>query len=113
MLEHDAHCAEQDKELTVLKEQFRTIGKDLDITVARVQLLVDQMHAQALFQATAQSDLTHIKGKVDEIEDTLRSEVASKSSVEGMRRWGTIVATAFILAFVGAFATFILRGGLK
>jgi hypothetical protein len=112
-LDHDARCEAQDRELTLLKEQFRIICRDLDSTVTRVQLLVDQMHAQNVFQATLSADVAHIKQAVDVIETTLKEEVASKVTVDSMRKWGTMIAASFILAFAGALWAWIIKGGLK
>lgn len=112
-LDHDARCEMQDRELTLLKEQFRVIVRDLDATVSRVQLLVDQMHAQNIFQATVQGDITHIKESVDKIENTLENEVASKATVTAMQKWGTLIGGSAILAFAGALWAWVLKGGLK
>lgn len=111
-MDHDETCRQHDKELTALAGEVKGLNHDLEAAVVRWQKLVDEMHAQNVKDAEMAADIAHIREKVDVIEDTLKNEVARKSTVDSILKWGTMIAGAFILAFVGAFVAFVLRGGL-
>jgi len=102
-LEHDAQCLDQekrlallDKQIAVMVEKFETIAADLESIVSRVQILVNEMHSQNTKQGVMQITLDYVKLKVDAIQ-----------------RWGALIAGGIILAFIGAFVAFVVRGGLK
>jgi hypothetical protein len=111
-LEHDQRCADQDADLKLLKEQFRVIGKDLDMVVSRAQQLVNEMHAQNVKQAEMQGDVTHIKAKVDTIERSLESDFALRSEFDWVQRvvYGA-VAIVLTLILTGAVGV-VLTGGM-
>ena len=112
-MEHDARCEAQDRALAVMEMMV----KNHDANLAKIVDVFDQRHQtfQDLREQTAamQRDIAYMRKAVDEIEATLKTEVASKRDVDSIRRWGAYIGGAFILAFVSAFATFILRGGLR
>ena len=111
-LDHDDRCNMQDQKLAILTEQARVDHLDLLEVIKKLNVLIAQRGDDRVVWAEMGKDLDHIKEKVDKIEHVLDTEVASKSSVEGMQKWWTIIASAIVLAVVGAAVAFVLRGGL-
>jgi hypothetical protein len=105
-MEHDERCNLQDVDLARLKEQFRRNEELFRDVVARVQELVIQFHTQNVAQAEMGKDLTHIRGKVDDIEKSLKDDFALRSEfAEVKKEWRTylgLILAAVVAAVLGA-----------
>lgn len=115
-MEHDAQCGQQDRDLTLLKEQFRTMNETMHEVVVRLQDLVLQYHGQNVAQATVASDLTHIKGKVDQIEASLGKDFALRSEfveIKGEWRMFLKIVLGAILATLLSGLGWAVKGGIK
>jgi hypothetical protein len=104
-MEHDAQCALQDRELTLLKEQFRVANDGLKDALQKLDQLVNQY-----------GDVIHIREKVDAIEESLKKDYAYRSEfVEVKSEWrkflGIILVAVFttILSIIG----WVVKGSFK
>jgi hypothetical protein len=115
-MEHDAQCALQDRELTLLKEQFRVANDGLKDALQKLDQLVNQYHEQQVIQVTMNGDVIHIREKVDAIEESLKKDYAYRSEfVEVKSEWrkflGIILVAVFttILSIIG----WVVKGSFK
>jgi hypothetical protein len=115
-MEHDDRCNMQDRDLTLLKEQFRRSEELFRDVVARVQLLINQFHAQNVSQAEIRGDVAHIRGKVDDIERSLEKDFPLRSEfVEVKSEWRKFlgIVLAAVLAAVLGLIGIGVKGGLR
>ena len=95
-MDHDEMCRAQDQKLAVLGEKISTNDRNLDSVVDKFNEFIRDRANDRLLWRTMEKDIEHIKAKVD-----------------GMQKWGSAIGLSFILAFVAAIATWIIRGGLR
>lgn len=115
-MEHDEHCHLQDRDLALLKEQFRRTEELFHAAAAQAQELSKQLHAQNIAYAEMRGDVTHIKGKVDDIEKSLEKDFALRSEfVEVKGEWRKFLAIV-LLSVLTAILSLVLvgvKGGLR
>jgi hypothetical protein len=105
-MDHDTQCQQHDVGIALLREHDRVNDATINEIADRVQLLVEQFHAQNVAQAEMRGDLAHIRTKVDEIETSLKKDFALRSEfVEVKKEWRTFlgwVLAAVVAAVLGA-----------
>lgn len=103
-------------EMEVLREQVHAAAAVQHEIVVRVQSLVEQFHAQNLAQAEMRGDVTHIRGKVDDIEESLKKDFALRSEfieIKGEWRKFLGLVLASVLAAILGGLSWLSRAGAR
>lgn len=112
-LEHDEICRAHDKELTIVQTGQKTIERDLDQAIERMQELVDQYHGQNVVQAEMNAKLDSIKRDVCEIKRTLAEKVAPLADFISLRNQVWAGIAIIVIGVISALVKFVLLGGLS
>lgn len=112
-LEHDEICRAHDKELTIVQAGQKTIERDLDSAIERMQELVNQYHGQNVVQADMNAKLDVIQRDVTEIKRTLAEKVAPLADFITLRNQVWAGIGLMVLTIIGALVKFVLLGGLS
>lgn len=119
-MDHDEQCRQQDRELTLLKEQFRTQADDVDAILTRAQLLVDQYHAQNVTLTEIRGrcellnrDLQATRDELAEVKQLLKESFVQRNDYDPVKRIVYGLVGIVLLNVAGALMWLVVKGGGK
>jgi len=103
---------DHDRKLTQLATRMEAINSNLDQAVDRVQLLVDQYHAQNVVQATMEGSIQQGLRDIHDIKTALDTKFALRDEFLTVRNQLWTGIGVVVLGVASAVVAWIVRGGL-
>lgn len=102
-----------DRQIAILEERWDKFDNDQQSMVDRVQKLVEQYHAQNILQTALNGDVSHIRGQIDVMVLSLRTDFARRSEfLEIKTEWRRFLGIVLVLVLTAVIGL-VLNGGFK